>query len=120
MPMISPYYYYTLEHEATNSSLDQVYQSGKIFVYCSDSQEGKPIATGKYCIPLNSVVQFEEFIDSLLTEVPMFVSFGDMQTCGDAAADLIRLEQLSDQLLDAEYVDHSNHTRSRRKVQNED
>lgn len=114
----NPYYYYSLQPAESNSSLDQVYQSGKVLVYYSESAEKVPVATGKYCIPQDSVVHFEDFIDNLFTEVPLFVSFGDLQTCNDAAANLIRLEQLSDQLLDDEYMEHN--PRGKKKTAVED
>jgi len=88
------YFYYTIEPEETGSVLDQTYQSGKILIYSSDGEEEVPIGEGRYCIPYEVVSHFEAFIEGLLTDLPLFVSFGTQQACDKAAAAPLSFSQL--------------------------
>lgn len=79
------FFTYQLEPAPPHKLLDQVYQSGEIVVYNSESAEDEPVARGSYCVPYEVAAHFEAFIESLETDLPIFVSVGSIDQATKAA-----------------------------------
>lgn len=83
---MSRFFYYEVKPFHSNTLFDQIYQTGTILTYDSESEVEKPIMIGRYNIPIELVNQFQDFVESLETEFPLFVSFGSEQSCKQEAA----------------------------------
>lgn len=79
------YFYYELEPAPPHDLLDQVYQSGKILVYHSETEEEEPVAYGSYRVPYELAAHFEAFIESLESDLPIQLSVGSESQCVKAA-----------------------------------
>lgn len=83
---MSRFFYYEVNPQRSSTLFDQLYQTGTIDTYNSESEDDAPISSGKYCIPFEVACEFQDFIESLETEFPLFVSMGTEQLCKNEAA----------------------------------
>jgi len=79
------FFTYQLEPAPPHDQLDQVYQSGRILVYNSESVEDEPVSFGFYRVPFEVAAHFEAFIESLETDYPIMLSVGSDTQCVKAA-----------------------------------
>lgn len=79
------FYYYAVANEAT-TIMDRLYQVGTIQAFDSDSEQDTPVKAGSYCVPVEVAGAFQDFIESLETSLPIFMSFGSEQQCKKHAA----------------------------------
>jgi hypothetical protein len=71
------------------SLLGERYRMGRIEIF--DSQDGCGYATaeGDYCMPFEAAAKFEEFIESLTTDLPIQIDIGSVAWCNrECAIDL--------------------------------
>jgi len=71
------------------SLLGERYRMGRIEIF--DSQDGCGYATseGEYCMPFEAAAKFEEFIESLTTDLPIQIDIGSVTWCNrECAVDL--------------------------------
>jgi hypothetical protein len=122
---MSRFFYYEVSPQHSNTLFDQLYQTGTILTYDSESEQEKPISTGRYSVPIEAANQFQDFIESLETELPLFISLGTEQLCKqEAARDLmVPVAQLTKKADSYEDDDQYNMQQSKKlvkKVQDED
>jgi hypothetical protein len=71
------------------SLLGERYRMGRIEIF--DNQDGCGYATaeGDYCMPFEAAAKFEEFIESLTTDLPIQIDIGSVAWCNrECAIDL--------------------------------
>jgi len=80
-------YYYSTVGYGVFSLLGERYRMGRIEIF--DKQNGTGYATdeGTYCMPFTAASQFEDFIESLETDLPIEISIGSHEWCVSAAAE---------------------------------
>lgn len=83
---MSRFFYYEVKPFHSNTLFDQIYQTGTILTYDSESETEKPVMIGRYNVPIEVANQFQDFVESLETEFPLFISFGTEQSCKQEAA----------------------------------
>jgi len=91
------YFYYEVNPQDSSTLFDQLYQTGTIHTYDSESEHERPISIGRYSVPFEAASQFQNFIESLETEFPMFLMIGTEQICKNEAAKelMVPVAQLS-------------------------
>jgi hypothetical protein len=91
------YFYYEVNPQDSSTLFDQLYQTGTIHTYDSESEHERPISIGRYSVPFEAASQFQNFIESLETEFPMFLTIGTEQICKNEAAKelMVPVAQLS-------------------------
>jgi hypothetical protein len=75
--------------------LGERYKMGRIEV--SDSEGGfYPVHEGSYCLPWESAHQFEEFIDSMETDLPIHIGIGSVAWCEEECAKALGFESVEE------------------------
>ena len=80
------YYYSTVGYEWLFSLLGERYRMGRIEIFDKQSESGYQIAEGSYCMPFVSANQFEDFIESIETDLPISINIGSHDWCEEACA----------------------------------
>ena len=66
--------------------LGEKYRIGRIEVSDGENESGYPVHEGAYWMPHNAARQFEEFIDSMETELPVLIQIGSSEWCQSECA----------------------------------
>lgn len=122
---MSRFFYYEVKPFHSNTLFDQIYQTGTILTYDSESETEKPVMIGRYNVPIEVANQFQDFVESLETEFPLFVSFGTEQMCKQEAAKelmvpVAQLTSKADSYIDDDGYESSSPKKSAKKVRNEE
>lgn len=122
---MSRFFYYEVKPQHSNTLFDQIYQTGTILTYDSESETEKPVLIGRYNIPIEAAIQFQDFIESLETEFPLFVSFGTEQLCKQEAArelmvPVAQLTAKADSYIEDDGYETSSSKKVSKKVRNEE
>jgi len=80
------YYYSTVGYGVFNL-LGERYRMGRIEIFDRKNDSGYQIDEGTYCIPFMAASQFEDFIESLETDLPIEISIGSHEWCVSAVAE---------------------------------
>lgn len=119
------FFYYEVKPQNSNTLFDQIYQTGTILTYDSESETEKPVMIGKYNVPIEAANQFQDFVESLETEFPLFVSFGTEQLCKQEAAKelmvpVAQLTSKADSYIEEDNYQSTSTKKSTRKVRDEE
>lgn len=63
------------------SLLGERYRMGRIEVFDSENESGYAVHEGSYCMPFVASNQFEDFINSLETDLPIHFGIGSVDWC---------------------------------------
>ena len=88
------------------------YRMGRIEVYDREDESGYAVHEGAYSIPFEAAAKFEEFIDSLQTDLPIHIEIGNHEWCADECAKSLGFEN-EEEMRDPEKV------KAYRRVQND-
>jgi hypothetical protein len=69
------------------SLLGERYRMGRIEIFDNQSESGYAVDEGTYCIPFVAASQFEDFIESLETDLPINIEIGSHQWCQQAVSE---------------------------------
>jgi len=80
------------------SLLGERYRMGRIEVFDREDESGYQVHEGFYCMPFEAAAKFEEFIESLETDLPIHFDIGSVDWCRvECAKELnIDVEKLND------------------------
>lgn len=122
---MSRFFYYEVNPQHSNTLFDQLYQTGTILTYDSESEQERPISIGRYNVPIEAANQFQDFVESLETEFPLFINFGTEQLCKqEAARDLMvpvaQLTKKVDSYEEDDQYDTKQNKKLTKKVQDEE
>jgi len=71
------------------SLLGERYRMGRIEVFDRECESGYQVHEGFYCMPFEAAAKFEDFIESLKTDLPIHFDIGSVEWCeNDCAVDL--------------------------------
>lgn len=74
------------------SLLGEKYRMGRIEIFDSQDESGYAVSEGIYTIPFVAASQFEDFIDSLETDLPINIEIGSHQWCEKECAKSLGFE----------------------------
>lgn len=95
------------------SLMGEKYRMGRIEVFDSNNESGYQIHEGSYTMPFVAANQFEDFIESLQTDLPINISIGSHEWCEEECAKSLGFES-SEEMRDPENV------KKYRRKQNDD
>ena len=93
-------YYYSTVGYGVFSLLGERYRMGRIEIFDKQNDTGYATDEGTYCMPFMAASQFEDFIESIQTDLPINIEIGSHQWCQQAVADDLGIPV--DKLNDAE------------------
>jgi hypothetical protein len=85
-------FYYSTVGYGVFSLLGEKYRMGRIEVFDSEDESGYAMSEGIYTMPHIAANQFEDFIDSLQTELPINIEIGSHQWCETECAKSLGFE----------------------------
>ena len=74
------------------SLLGEKYRMGRIEIFDSQDESGYAVSEGIYIMPFVAASQFEDFMDSLETDLPINIEIGSHQWCEMECAKLLGFE----------------------------
>jgi len=103
-------YYYSTVGYGVFSLLGERYRMGRIEIFDKQNDTGYATDEGTYCMPFMAASQFEDFIESIQTDLPINIEIGSHQWCQQAVAeDLgIPVDKLNDTETKKEYYRKKN------------
>lgn len=69
------------------SLLGERYRMGRIEIFDDQDESGFAISEGSYCMPFVAANQFEDFIESLETDLPINIEIGTHAWCQEAVSE---------------------------------
>lgn len=85
-------FYYSTVGYGVFSLMGEKYRMGRIEVFDSEDESGYAVSEGIYTMPHIAANQFEDFIDSLQTELPINIEIGSHQWCENECAKSLGFE----------------------------
>ena len=85
-------FYYSTVGYGVFSLMGEKYRMGRIEVFDSEDESGYAVSEGIYTMPHNAASQFEDFIDSLQTELPINIEIGSHEWCETECAKSLGFE----------------------------
>ncbi len=85
-------FYYSTVGYGVFSLMGEKYRMGRIEVFDSEDESGYAMSEGIYTMPHIAANQFENFIDSLQTELPINIEIGSHQWCENECAKSLGFE----------------------------
>lgn len=80
------YSYYTVGY-GVFSLLGERYRMGRIEIFDKQNESGYAVDEGAYCMPFTAANQFEDFIESLQTDLPINIEIGSVKWCNQAVSE---------------------------------
>jgi hypothetical protein len=98
-------YCYTTVGYGVFSLLGECYRMGRIEEHDTESETGYATDEGTYCIPFDVVNKFEDFIESLESDLPLSFNFGSVDRCSSATSEKLGIpkDKLHDEKTQIEY-----------------
>jgi hypothetical protein len=78
------------------SLFGEKYRMGRIEVFDRESDSGYQVHEGSYSMPFEAASQFEDFIESLETDLPIHLEIGSHKWCADECAKSLGFEDDED------------------------
>jgi hypothetical protein len=85
-------FYYSTVGYGVFSLMGEKYRMGRIEVFDSEDESGYAVSEGIYTMPHIAASQFEDFIDSLQTELPINIEIGSHEWCEKECAKSLGFE----------------------------
>jgi hypothetical protein len=96
-------FYYSTVGYGVFSLLGEKYRMGRIEIFDSENESGYAVSEGIYTMPFVAANQFEDFIESLQTDLPINIEIGSHQWCEKECAKALGFES-PEQMRDPEKV----------------
>jgi len=80
-------YYYSTVGYGVFSLLGERYRMGRIEIFDKQNDSGYQIDEGTFCMPFVAANQFEDFMNSLQTDLPINIEIGSHQECQQAVSE---------------------------------
>lgn len=74
------------------SLLSERYRMGRIEVFDQENESGYQVHEGFYCMPFDVAKKFEDFIESLETDLPIHFDIGSVEWCNMECAKELGIE----------------------------
>ena len=96
-------YYYSTVGYGVFSLFGEKYRMGRIEVFDNEDESGYQVHEGSYSVPHEISEQFEDFIESLETDLPLYIELGSHDWCVDECAKSLGFTD-SDQMREPEII----------------
>jgi hypothetical protein len=96
-------FYYSTVGYGVFSLMGEKYRMGRIEVFDSEDESGYAVSEGIYTMPHVAASQFEDFMDSLETELPINIEIGSHSWCEKECAKSLGFET-PDEMRDPEKI----------------
>lgn len=96
-------FYYSTVGYGVFSLLGEKYRMGRIEIFDKENDSGYAVDEGIYTMPHIAANQFEDFIESLETDLPINIEIGSHKWCENECAKALGFES-ADQMRDPEQV----------------
>ena len=96
-------FYYSTVGYGVFSLLGEKYRMGRIEIFDTENESGYAVSEGIYTMPFVAANQFEDFIESLQTDLPINIEIGSHQWCEKECAKALGFES-PEQMRDPEKV----------------
>ena len=104
--------YYSTVGYGVFSLLGERYRMGRIEIFDNENDSGYQVDEGIYCMPFVAANQFEDFIESLETELPIHIEIGSHKWCEEECANDLGFQS-------AEEMNHPDKVKEYRKQKND-
>ena len=85
-------FYYSTVGYGVFSLLGEKYRMGRIEIFDSENESGYAVSEGIYTMPHIAANQFEDFMDSLQTDLPIHIEIGSHKWCEKECAKSLGFE----------------------------
>ena len=85
-------FYYSTVGYGVFSLMGEKYRMGRVEIFDSQNESDYAVDEGIYTMPFISANQFEDFMDSLQTDLPIHIEIGSHQWCENECAKLLGFE----------------------------
>jgi hypothetical protein len=82
------------------SLLGEKYRMGRVEIFDTEDESGYASDEGSYCLPHAAAAKFEDFIESLRTDLPICIEMGSVEQCQNETGKALGID--ADKLHDAE------------------
>jgi hypothetical protein len=89
-------FYYSTVGYGVFSLMGEKYRMGRIEIFDSEDESGYAVSEGIYTMPHVAASQFEDFMDSLETDLPINIEIGSYQWCERECAKSLGFETPED------------------------
>ena len=96
-------FYYSTVGYGVFSLLGEKYRMGRVEIFDSQDDSGYAVSEGSYCMPHVAANQFEDFIESLETDLPINIEIGSHAWCESECAKSLGFEN-AEEMRDPEKV----------------
>ena len=96
-------YHYSTVGYGVFSLFGEKYRMGRIEIFDSQNESGYAVDEGIYTMPFIAANQFEDFMDSLETDLPIHIEIGSHKWCENECAKSLGLEN-SEEMRDPEKI----------------
>lgn len=96
-------FYYSTVGYGVFSLMGEKYRMGRIETFDSEDESGYSVDEGIYTMPFVSANQFEDFMDSLQTDLPIHIEIGSHKWCENECAKSLGFET-PDEMRDPEKI----------------
>jgi hypothetical protein len=98
-------YYYSTVGYGVMSLLGEKYRMGRIEIFDKENESDYQVDEGIYTMPFEAASQFEDFIESIETDLPINIVIGSHKWCEEECAKSLGFTD-SDQMREPEAVAH--------------
>jgi hypothetical protein len=85
-------FYYSTVGYGVFSLMGEKYRMGRIEIFDSEDESGYAVSEGIYTMPHVAAIQFEDFMDSLQTDLPINIEIGSHEWCEKECAKSLGFE----------------------------
>ena len=96
-------FYYSTVGYGVFSLMGEKYRMGRVEIFDSEDESGYAVDEGIYTMPFVAANQFEDFMDSLQTELPIYIEIGSHKWCESECAKSLGFKD-SEEMRDEEKV----------------
>ena len=89
-------FYYSTVGYGVFSLFGEKYRMGRIEIFDSEDDSGYAVSEGTYSMPFVAANQFEDFIESLETDLPINIEIGTHQWCETECAKSLGFESVEE------------------------
>ena len=89
-------FYYSTVGYGVFSLFGEKYRMGRVEIFDKEDESGYQVDEGSYSLPFEAAVAFENWMDSLETDLPIHIEVGNHKWCADECAKSLGFEDDED------------------------
>lgn len=100
------------------SLFGEKYRMGRVEIFDSENDSEYPVSEGSYSIPFIAANQFENFIESLETDLPIYIEIGNHKWCESECAKSLGFNS-AEEMRDPEKIEKYHHNKKNKYAQDQ-